>query len=139
MSNDTPEPTTYINTHDRARIRRAFASMRFAGGLKICTADPKTISIDELMEALGELSGRLVGAASVMESDRRRFEEHERMFAALGNLWTEVTRAARVPGEDAPRMCAYCDTTVASRHRMTEHLRIHHGFVPTRKAHPTDE
>jgi predicted metal-dependent phosphoesterase TrpH len=83
-TNDQP---SFLNERDRARIWRVFCGTRYAGGLEICrTSARRDMTVEDVIQALVDLGGRLVLAADVAHANEVKLKEHADMFKALGKL-----------------------------------------------------
>ena len=84
------EAESYLNTRDRVRIWRAFSAMRYAGGLGITQRRHDEMTVDSVLEALEQLSVRLVDAAETSQAEQAKLAEHRQMFRAIGSLLDQI-------------------------------------------------
>jgi hypothetical protein len=92
----TNDQASFLNRRDRARIWRAFCGMRYAAGLGICRMSMREeMTADDVIEALEQLSKRLVLAAEAVYANEVKLREHDDLFGALGALANLIGKAQK--------------------------------------------
>ncbi|MER5608239.1 hypothetical protein AB0F93_00515 [Micromonospora tulbaghiae] len=95
MSSDTTTtPTSHLTPADRVRAFRILGRTPYAAGLRAAVRDPQEMTVEGLLDALAELSGRLVQHGEECAARDAELRRHQDLILGGRRLLAELLPAA---------------------------------------------
>lgn len=99
MSSDTPTATqaSYLTEADRLRAYRILGRTPYADGLRAAPRGPEGLTAERLLDALDELSNRLVEHGRECQTRDAELQRHRDLIAGGRRLLAELFPAPAAP------------------------------------------